>query len=45
VIETDPVTWLELATGRVAWADARVAGRVSASGERADLTAYLPVLS
>jgi uncharacterized protein (TIGR03083 family) len=45
VIETDPVTWLELATGRLAWADARGAGRVSASGERADLTAYLPVLS
>jgi uncharacterized protein (TIGR03083 family) len=45
VIETDPVTWLELATGRLAWDAARVAGRVSASGERADLTAYLPVLS
>jgi uncharacterized protein (TIGR03083 family) len=45
VIETDPVTWLELATGRLAWAEARGAGRVSASGERADLTAYLPVLS
>jgi uncharacterized protein (TIGR03083 family) len=45
VIETDPVTWLELATGRLRWADAREAGRVSASGERADLSAYLPVLS
>jgi uncharacterized protein (TIGR03083 family) len=45
VIETDPVTWVELATGRLGWADARGAGRVSASGERADLTAYLPVLS
>jgi uncharacterized protein (TIGR03083 family) len=45
VVETDPVTWLELATGRLDWADARGAGRVSASGERADLSAYLPVLS
>lgn len=45
VVETDPVTWLELATGRVRWADARGAGRISASGERADLSAYLPVLS
>jgi hypothetical protein len=45
VVETDPVTWLELATGRVSWADAREAGRVAASGERADLSAYLPLLS
>jgi uncharacterized protein (TIGR03083 family) len=45
VVETDAVTWLELAPGRVAWDDAVSAGRVSASGERADLSAYLPVLS
>jgi uncharacterized protein (TIGR03083 family) len=45
VVETDPVTWLELATGRLSWDDARRAGRISASGERADLAAYLPVLS
>jgi Bacterial SCP ortholog len=45
VVETDPVTWVELATGRRSWAEARAAGRVSASGERADLSAYLPVLS
>lgn len=45
VVETDPQTWLELATGRTAWADAVAAGRVSASGERADLSPYLPVLS
>jgi uncharacterized protein (TIGR03083 family) len=45
VVETDPVTWLELATGRLSWADARSAGRVSASGERADISEYLPVLS
>jgi uncharacterized protein (TIGR03083 family) len=45
VVETDPVTWLELATGRLGWGDALATGRVSASGDRADLAAYLPVLS
>lgn len=43
VIETDARTWLELATGRVTWAEAMAAGKVSASGARADLSAYLPV--
>jgi uncharacterized protein (TIGR03083 family) len=45
VVETDPLSWIELATGRLSWADAAAAGRVSASGERADLSAWLPVLS
>jgi uncharacterized protein (TIGR03083 family) len=45
VVETDPVTWLELATGRLSWSEALRVGRISASGERADLSAYLPVLS
>jgi uncharacterized protein (TIGR03083 family) len=45
VVETDPLTWLRLATGRVAFADAVADGRVAASGNRADLSAYLPVLS
>ena len=45
VVETDAETWLELATGRTAWADAVSTGRVSASGERSDLSSYLPVLS
>jgi hypothetical protein len=44
VIETDPRTWLELATGRLLFADAVAAGRVSASGQRADLSAWLPIL-
>lgn len=44
VVETDPLTWLGLATGRVAFADALTDGRVRASGTRADLTGYLPVL-
>lgn len=43
VIETDGATWLELATGRITWADAVAAGRVAASGLRADLSALLPL--
>ena len=43
VVETDPATWLALATGRLAWADAVGSGRVQASGERADLAPYLPL--
>jgi len=43
VVETDPETWLGLATGMVAWDEAVRAGKVSASGERADLTAWLPL--
>ena len=44
VIETDPRTWLELATGRLTWTDAVAAARVTASGARADLSALLPVV-
>lgn len=44
VIETDPRTWLELATGRLDWTTAVAAGRVSASGTRADLSHWLPVV-
>lgn len=45
VVETDPLTFLRLATGRIDWAAARAAGKVSASGQRADLSEVLPVLS
>ncbi|MFB7515810.1 sterol carrier family protein [Streptomyces sp. NPDC056144] len=44
VVETDPLTWIRLATGRTEWAAEREAARVSASGERADLTDFLPVM-
>lgn len=44
VVETDPFTWIRLATGRTEWARALESHAVSASGERADLTARLPVL-
>ena len=43
VVETDPVTWIRLATGRLDWAGAVASGRVQASGSRADLSPYLPV--
>ncbi|ROQ67390.1 uncharacterized protein (TIGR03083 family) [Streptomyces sp. 840.1] len=45
VVETDPVTWFRLATGRAEWAQALDAAKVSASGERADLAALLPLMS
>jgi uncharacterized protein (TIGR03083 family) len=45
VVETDPVTWLRLATGRSPFGDAVASGLVRASGTRADLTPYLPLLS
>ncbi|MGW2249390.1 sterol carrier family protein [Kitasatospora sp. NPDC001660] len=44
VVETDPLTWIRLATGRTGWAAAVDAATVSASGERSDLSAYLPLL-
>ena len=44
VIETDPVTFVLLAAARLAWSDAVQQGRVSASGVRADLTPYLPLV-
>ncbi|GAA2510930.1 maleylpyruvate isomerase family mycothiol-dependent enzyme [Streptomyces gobitricini] len=44
VVETEPLTWIRLATGRTTWAEALSTARVRASGERADLAAHLPVL-
>jgi hypothetical protein len=43
VVETDPVTWVRLATGRITWADAVESGRLSVSGTRADLSSLLPL--
>ena len=44
VVEMDPQTWLALATGSVSWADAMASGKVSASGTRADVSAWLPLV-
>ncbi len=43
VIEMDAVTWIALATGTMPWQEAESAGKVRASGERADLTSHLPL--
>ncbi len=43
VVETDADTWLALADGTLTWSDAVASGRVRASGERSDLSAYLPL--
>lgn len=43
VVEADPVTWLLLVTGRHTWEQARRSGAIRASGQRADLSAYLPL--
>ena len=45
VVETDPVTWLRVATGREPFAAAVARGAVRASGNRSDLTDHLPVLA
>ncbi|MER7776882.1 sterol carrier family protein [Streptomyces sp. NPDC096191] len=44
VVETDPLTWVRLATGRLTWKDAVAEAKLSASGERADLGELLPLL-
>ncbi|MFD3530416.1 sterol carrier family protein [Streptomyces sp. NPDC058664] len=44
VVETDPLTWIRLATGRAEWATELDGARVSASGERADLAEFLPLM-
>jgi uncharacterized protein (TIGR03083 family) len=44
VVETDPETFIRLATGRVRWSDEVAAGRVAASGNRADLARQLPLI-
>jgi hypothetical protein len=43
VVELDGPTWVSLATGRITWSAAMAEGRIRASGERADLSPYLPL--
>jgi Bacterial SCP ortholog len=43
VVETDAATWLRLAADATTWAEAVAEGRVSASGNRADLSEHLPL--
>jgi hypothetical protein len=44
VVECDAATWLKLAGGALRWADAVASGKLSASGERSDLSPYLPLV-
>lgn len=43
VVEMAADTWLALARGTRQWSEALAAGEVRASGERADLSPYLPL--
>lgn len=44
VVELDARTWLLLATGLLSWDAAMAEGAVSASGTRADVSAWLPLV-
>jgi hypothetical protein len=44
VVETDPATWIALAVGDLDWRDAADEARLTASGERSDLSPFLPLL-
>ncbi|RSX55244.1 inorganic pyrophosphatase [Bifidobacterium dolichotidis] len=44
VIELDPDVWLRVATGITTWHQERDLGRITAVGERDDLTALLPLI-
>ena len=41
VVEMSPQTWLELFTRKLTWADAVASGKITASGERSDLSELL----
>lgn len=43
VVETDAPTWIALALGDLTWEQAQAQGRVTASGQRADLAPHLPL--
>ncbi len=43
VVETDAATWIAVARGDLTWRQALDSGAVLASGERTDLTPYLPL--
>jgi Bacterial SCP ortholog len=45
VVETDPVTWISLATGKTTWAEAVAGSRLRASGSRSDISRYLPLVA
>jgi uncharacterized protein (TIGR03083 family) len=44
VVEADPEAFVEVCSGRISWANATARGTVRASGDRADLSPYLPLI-
>lgn len=44
VVEMGADVWLRLATGDLGWVDAEGSGAVRASGQRADLSRFLPLV-
>ncbi|GAA2388268.1 hypothetical protein Cme02nite_23240 [Catellatospora methionotrophica] len=44
LVETDPVTFLLLAAGRVEWVTAVADGRIRASGIRSDISSLFPIV-
>ena len=44
VVEAEPVAWVLVCAGRAGWQELVRTGRIRASGERADLSALLPLL-
>ena len=45
VIEMSARIWIDLAIGNIDWITTKNSGDISASGERADLSAFLPLIS
>jgi len=43
VVEIDPLTWIDLAQGRIAWDATLAEARIAASGTRADIADLLPL--
>ena len=43
VVEADARTWLLVSSGRLPWGEAVASGALRASGERSDLSGYLPL--
>jgi hypothetical protein len=43
VVELDAETWINVSTGALMWTDAVKSNKISASGERTDLSIYLPL--
>jgi hypothetical protein len=45
VIEMSARIWIDLAVGNIEWITTKNSGAISASGERADLSVFLPLIS